>query len=67
MKLKGRVKVGADADLAIFDPAKVIDQATFEQPEQFSSGISYVLVNGVLVVKEGKLVEDVKPGVAIRR
>jgi N-acyl-D-aspartate/D-glutamate deacylase len=67
MKLKGRVKVGADADLAIFDPAKVIDQATFEQPEQFSSGISYVLVNGVLVVKEGKLVEDVKSGVAIRR
>jgi N-acyl-D-aspartate/D-glutamate deacylase len=67
MKLKGRVKVGADADLAVFDPAKVIDQATFEQPAQFSSGINYVLVNGVLVVKEGKLVEGVKPGVAIRR
>lgn len=67
MKLKGRVKAGADADLAIFDPARVIDQATFEQPAQFSSGINYVLVNGVLVVRDGKLVEGVKPGIAIRR
>jgi N-acyl-D-aspartate/D-glutamate deacylase len=67
MKLKGRIKVGTDADLAIFDPARVVDQATFENPAQFSSGINYVLVNGVLVVRDGKLVEGVKPGAAIRR
>jgi N-acyl-D-aspartate/D-glutamate deacylase len=67
MRTKGRIKIGADADLAVFDPAKVTDQATFENPAQFSSGISYVLVNGVLVVRAGKLMEGVKPGVAIRR
>ncbi len=67
MRNKGRIKVGADADLAVFDPAKVSDQATFENPAQYSSGINYVLVNGVLVVKAGKLVEGVKPGTAIRR
>lgn len=67
MRNKGRIKVGADADLAVFDPATVADHATFDNPAQSSSGINYVLVNGVLVVKEGKLVEGVKPGVGIRR
>jgi dihydroorotase len=67
MRSKGRIKVGADADLAIFDPARVIDRATFENPAQFSEGIAHVLVSGVFVVRDGKIVEGVKPGVAIRR
>ena len=67
MRLKGRVKVGADADLTIFDPATVIDKATFEQPAQFSEGIRHVLVGGVFVVRDEKLVEDAKPGKAVRR
>ncbi len=67
MRAKGRIKVGADADLAIFDPARVIDRATFEKPAQFSEGINHVLVNGVFVVRDGKIVEGVKPGAAIRR
>ncbi len=67
MRLKGRIKVGADADLAIFDPARVIDRATFENPAQYSEGIMHVIVNGVPVVRDGRLVENVKPGVAIRR
>jgi N-acyl-D-aspartate/D-glutamate deacylase len=66
MSLKGRVKVGADADIAVFDPARVMDKATFEKPDQYSEGINYVLVNGVLVVREGKIVEGVKPGAAIK-
>jgi dihydroorotase len=66
MKLKGRVKEGADADLAIFDAARVIDKATFEKPDQYSEGILHVLVNGVFVVRDGKVVEGVKPGVGIR-
>lgn len=67
MKLKGRIKIGADADLTIFDPATVIDRATFENPAQYSEGIKHVLVDGVFVVSDEKLVEGVKPGKAIRR
>jgi len=63
---KGRVKVGTDADMTVFDPNTIIDKATFEEPLQFSAGISYVLVNGVVVVKEGKTVEGVLPGRAVR-
>jgi N-acyl-D-aspartate/D-glutamate deacylase len=64
---KGRIRIGADADLTIFDPARVIDRATYENPAQYSEGISYVLVNGVLVVKNGALQENVLPGRAVRR
>ena len=67
MRLKGRVKVGADADLAIFDPAAVIDRATFEQPALYSEGIRHVLVGGVFVVRDEKLIEDAMPGKAVRR
>lgn len=67
MRNKGRLKVGADADIVIFDPARVMDKATFENPAQYSEGITSVLVNGVAVVQDGKLVEGVKPGIAIRR
>jgi len=67
MKNKGRIKVGADADLAVFDPDKVIDRATFENPAQYSEGFKYVLVNGVPVVSNGKLVDGVYPGIGIRR
>ena len=67
MRNKGRIKIGADADIVVFDPARVTDQATFENPAQYSAGITHVLVNGVAVVQDGKLVENVKPGVAVRR
>src|SRR5258705_7714477 len=63
---KGRVRVGADADITIFDPEKIIDKATFAEPLQFSDGIPFVLVNGVAVVKKGQLVEGVFPGRAAR-
>ncbi len=59
---KGRIQVGADADLTIFDPARVIDRATYQNPAQYSNGIPYVLVNGVPVVKDGALEESVLPG-----
>jgi dihydroorotase len=63
---KGRIKVGADCDLTIFDPNTVLDKATFDDPLEFSTGINYVLVNGVTVVKDGKTVEGVFPGRAAR-
>jgi N-acyl-D-aspartate/D-glutamate deacylase len=65
-KDKGRIRVGADADIAVFDPARVIDKATFEEPLQYSEGIQFVLVNGVPVVKAGQLVDGVFPGRAAR-
>jgi N-acyl-D-aspartate/D-glutamate deacylase len=67
MRTKGRVKVGADADLIVFDPLRVNDRATFEKPAQYSEGIRHVLVNGVFVVRDERLVEGVKPGIGIRR
>jgi N-acyl-D-aspartate/D-glutamate deacylase len=66
MKNKGRIRVGADADLTIFNPGLVIDKSTFEAPAQYSEGITHVLVGGVFVVKDGKLQSDVNPGRAIR-
>jgi dihydroorotase len=64
---KGRIAVGADADLAAFDPERVTDRATFENPAQYSEGMVYVLVNGVPVVRGGSLVEGVAPGRGLRR
>ena len=67
MRSKGRIKIGADADLTIFDPATVIDRATFQEPAQYSEGIRHVLVGGVFVVRDGNIVDGAKPGKAIRR
>jgi len=66
MREKGRIRVGADADVTIFDAAHVIDRATYREPSLPSDGIRYVLVNGVPVVRMGKLVAGVAPGRAIR-
>lgn len=66
MARKGRVQLGADADLTVFDPQTVIDRATFAEPAQPSAGIPHVLVAGQFVVRDGELVEGVMPGRAIR-
>jgi N-acyl-D-aspartate/D-glutamate deacylase len=66
MRQKGRLKVGADADISVFDPNRVIDKATFENPKQYSEGFRYVLVEGAFVVREGKLQDGVAPGQGIR-
>jgi len=51
---RGLLREGMFADITIFDPAKVIDRATFEQPNQYPLGIEYVLVNGQLSVEKGQ-------------
>jgi N-acyl-D-aspartate/D-glutamate deacylase len=66
MRQKGRLKIGADADISVFDPMRVIDKATYENPAQYSEGFQYVMVGGTFVVRDGKLREDVVPGQAIR-
>jgi dihydroorotase len=67
MRDRGRIKVGAYADVTVFDPNTIIDKATFQNPAQSSDGIRHVLVNGVPVVQDGQLREGVKPGRPIRR
>jgi N-acyl-D-aspartate/D-glutamate deacylase len=66
MQRKGRVQVGADADLTIFDPQRITDRSTFTEAAQPSTGIAHVLVNGVAVVRDGRLVDGVAPGRAVR-
>lgn len=67
MARKGRIKVGADADITVFDAERILDQSTFESPMQPSTGIVHVLVSGVPVVSDSALVEDARPGQAVRR
>jgi len=66
MKNKGRIRIGADADITIFDSERIIDKATFREPTKYSEGIKYVLVNGVLVVKDGHLLSGDTPGRPVR-
>ena len=62
---RGLLKPGMFADVTIFDPNTIIDRATFENPSQVSTGISYVLVNGVPVVDNGQVTAAL-PGRALR-
>lgn len=66
MRSKGRLTIGSDADITIFDAAQVIDRATFAEPNQFSKGIIHVLVGGTFVVRDEQLVAGVFPGKPIR-
>ena len=66
MSRKGRIKIGADADITVFDANRVTDRATFDKPMQPSSGIVHVLVSGTPVVSNSKLVDDARPGQPIR-
>ncbi|HUK20621.1 MAG TPA: D-aminoacylase [Gemmatimonadales bacterium] len=62
---RGLVRPGMFADLTIFDPGTVADRATFDRPHQASAGITYVFVNGELVLRRGVLT-DARPGRALR-
>jgi dihydroorotase/N-acyl-D-amino-acid deacylase len=62
---RGLLKPGMYADVTVFDPATIIDRATFEEPSQLASGVSYVFVNGVAVVDNGQ-VTSALPGKALR-
>jgi N-acyl-D-aspartate/D-glutamate deacylase len=66
LRRKGRVSEGGDADIVVFDPATITDQATYSQTTRPSSGIRHVLVNGTFVVRDGQLDPTVRPGRPIR-
>jgi N-acyl-D-amino-acid deacylase len=62
---RGVLQPGYYADLAIFDPAKVQDHATFEKPAQYSTGMVHVLVNGIPVLENGEHT-GARPGRIVR-
>jgi dihydroorotase len=66
MRQKGRLQIGADADITIFDAEQVIDRATYREPSLPPVGIEHVIVNGVSVVAMGKPIDGVVPGKAVR-
>jgi N-acyl-D-aspartate/D-glutamate deacylase len=66
MGRKGRLSPGADADIVVFDPAAVTDQATYTASTRPSAGIRHVLVNGTFVVRDGGLRTDALPGRPVR-
>ena len=62
---RGLLREGFYADVVVFDPATVIDTATYEKPHQFAKGIPYVLVNGQIVVDQGRITAA-RPGMVLR-
>ena len=66
MRTKGRLRVGADADVTVFDAAQIVDRSTYRAPGVPPIGIQHVIVNGVPVVAMGQLVEGVLPGQPVR-
>ena len=62
---RGVLKQGMWADVVIFDPEIIQDLATYEQPNQLSKGLEYVLVNGVPVIADGKMTGEL-PGKVLR-
>jgi dihydroorotase len=66
MRRKGRLRVGADADITVFDPDRIADRSTFREPSTPAVGIAHVIVNGTPVVSRGAVVDGVAPGTAVR-
>lgn len=66
LRKKGRLQIGADADIVVFDPATVEDRATVNDPSRYSRGIDWVLVRGQLVKDPKRLHRDVLPGQPIK-
>ncbi|WP_217705687.1 N-acyl-D-amino-acid deacylase family protein [Peristeroidobacter soli] len=62
---RGRVRRGYFADLVVFDPGAVQDQASFDSPHRYATGVSHVVVNGVLALADGELTAA-RPGRAVR-
>ncbi|WP_245948000.1 amidohydrolase family protein [Paenibacillus sambharensis] len=66
LQKKGRIAKGMDADIVVFDYDTVIDKSTVEQPDLYSEGMEYVLVNGQVALDQGELNKSVRVGQAIR-
>lgn len=67
MAMKGRITPGADADITVFDPATIIDNASYADPYRASSGVVHVLVGGQLALRDGELQRDIFAGRRVLR
>ena len=65
LKDRGLIRAGFKADLVLFDPTRILDRATFQEPQLISTGVEHVFVNGVEVWSDGKVTGD-RPGRALR-
>jgi dihydroorotase/N-acyl-D-amino-acid deacylase len=63
---RGLIRPGMKADIAIFDDAKVLDTATYEAPHQYAEGMHTVMVNGVVILEDGRMT-TARPGVVLRK
>src|SRR3954453_11647382 len=66
MRNKGRLRVGADADIPVFDADRIIDRATYEDPGLYAEGMRYVYILGTPIVREGRIVDGATPGRPVR-
>jgi N-acyl-D-aspartate/D-glutamate deacylase len=66
IKDRGMIAEGYVADLVIFDPDRIRDRATYENPRRFSEGIDYVIVNGKILLEKGELKKG-QPGKVLRK
>jgi N-acyl-D-glutamate deacylase len=66
MQKKGRIQVGADADILVFDPETVAEKATFKESCQTSEGMKHVMVNGTFIIRDEQLDTEAFPGKAVR-
>ena len=66
MRTKGRLQVGADADITIFDPATVKDRATLQHPNRYSEGIDWVIVMGTIVKSPKGFYRGRNPGMPVK-
>jgi N-acyl-D-aspartate/D-glutamate deacylase len=66
MKNKGRIGVGTDADITVFDPQTISEKSTYEKPTLYSEGVRFVVVNGTVIVDNGQLKSGLSPGQAVR-
>jgi len=62
---RGRLAPGVVADVVVFDPAKIVDRATFENPHQYAAGVNHVFVGGVAVLLDGEMTKA-RPGKILR-
>jgi N-acyl-D-amino-acid deacylase len=66
MRDRGMIREGAAADILVFDPAKVVERSTYTDPHHLADGMDYVLVNGQLVIADGRFTSAL-PGQVLRR